>query len=115
EPIYYLRYSQSLYASGNENGAQEWFDRYAKRVPQEKQRTVIEYNKLIEKNSGRYTIQNLEINTSGIDFGASFAGDKLVFASTRDTGTVATHINAWDNQAFLNLYEAPMNEDGSLG
>src|SRR5690606_19878453 len=27
----------------------------------------------------------------------------------------ATHINAWDNQAFLNLYEAPMNEDGSLG
>ena len=115
EPIYYLRFSQSLSASGNENGAQEWFDKYANLVPQEKQRTVAEYNKLIEGNSGRYTIQNLEINTSGIDFGASFDGDRLLFASTRDTGTVATRINSWDNRTFLNLYEAPINENGSLG
>ncbi len=115
EPIYYLRYSQSLYASGDENGAQEWFDKYAKLVPQKKQMKVAEYNQLIERNSGRYTIQNLEINTSGIDFGASFAGDTLLFASTRDTGTVATRINSWDNRTFLNLYEASINENGSLG
>lgn len=115
EPIYYLRYAQSLHASGNRNEAREWFNKYTGLVPQKEQRTVAQYHKLMEKNSGRYIIQNLEVNTSAIDFGASFSGNKLLFASTRDTGTVTTRTSSWDNRTFLNLYEAPINENGSLG
>src|SRR5690606_31906860 len=29
--------------------------------------------------------------------------------------TVATHTSSWDNRTFLNLYEAPIKENGSLG
>src|SRR5690606_3522906 len=115
EPIYYLRYSQSLHASGNKNEAREWFKKYTDLVLQKEPRTIAQHHELIEKNSGRYIIQNLEVNTGAIDFGASFSGNKLLFASTRDTGTVATHTSSWDNRTFLNLYEAPIKENGSLG
>src|SRR5690606_20635244 len=80
EPIYYLRYSKSLLASGNEAEARKWYGRYAEMVPQNGQGTRAGDQRPIDRISGRYTIKNLDTNTGYLDFGASFAGDKLVFA-----------------------------------
>jgi len=114
-PIYCLRYAQSLYASGDEKKAKQWFDRYKGLLPPESQGTVTANGLPVDGNPQRYTVENLEVNTSGLDFGASFMGDRLLFASTRDTGTVATHINSWDNRTFLNLYGAAILDNGGLG
>ncbi|MDO6493115.1 flagellar motor protein MotB, partial [Cellulophaga sp. 2_MG-2023] len=71
------------------------------------------YLQVIEKNSGRYNLKNLEINSSVSEFSPAYYNNKLVFSSARDTGTVRNSIHQWNNQPFLNLYAAQINEEGT--
>ncbi len=62
-----------------------------------------------------YTLKGLDVNTSKSDFGAAFYGDKVVFASARDTSGVNVKLYSWNKQPFLNLYVADRNAvDGTL-
>src|SRR5690606_3642588 len=74
------------------------------------------YMDLIQENSGRYDMEKLSVNSNkGFDFGGSFYGkDKLVFASNRGS-SIKGHISTWDGMSYLDLYEATISEDGSLG
>lgn len=110
-PEYYLRYSQSLRALGNQSDAEKWFDMYADKVDLSGSlASAIDYMELIEKNSGRYQIKNLDINTEGIDFGGSTHNGRLVYASTRDTGVFMKRRSAWDGLSFLDLYGIQIEE-----
>jgi outer membrane protein OmpA-like peptidoglycan-associated protein len=113
EPIYYLRYSQSLKAVGHDKESQQWFDRYAQQagLSNKKYKTAEDYLALIEQNSGRYQIKSLPINTEGVDFGSSFLGDRMVFASTKDTLSIHKRKSAWDGLSFLDLYEVTHKDD----
>ena len=69
---------------------------------------------IAQTTPGDYTVENLETNTKLSDFGSTFFGsDKLIFSSSRENGLLKSK---WkDNgQPFLELYEATINEDGSL-
>lgn len=110
--VYYLRYAQTLKAVGEDDKAKEFFDKYTEMsgVTKEGFKNTSDYMKIIENNSGRYDIQNLPINTDGIDFGSTINKDKLIFSSTRDTGTVVKRTSAWDGLTFLDLYEVTESE-----
>ena len=73
-----------------------------------------DYLNKIAQNSGRYDIVTLSINSSMSDFAPSFKGKELVFSSARDTGRISRNIHKWNNQYFLNLYQAIPSENGDF-
>ncbi len=46
----------------------------------------------------------VDFNSSASDFGTSYFGNQLVFASARDTGSVFKRNHSWTNQSFTDLY-----------
>jgi len=123
KPIYYLRYSQSLKAVGKDDVSKKWFDKYALKanLTGKEFENADDYLQIINQNSDRYTIKNLDTNTEGIDFGAGYKDKdtydykKIVYATTDGIAKVSSRRRStWDGLSFLNLYEATVNEDGSL-
>ena len=116
DPIYYLRYSQSLKALGNEELSMHWFDRYIKEdgLSTNYYDNALDYMQIIEENSGRYDMRPVNVNSSGVDFGVSFHGDKLVFASTQDISRAKGRLSPWDGLSYLDLFEARMINDGTM-
>jgi len=54
-------------------------------------------------NGPQYILTNLATNSNKADFGASYYGDKVVYASSRDTVGKKTY--SWNDQPYLVLYE----------
>ncbi|HBS11962.1 MAG TPA: flagellar motor protein MotB [Flavobacteriaceae bacterium] len=68
-----------------------------------------------QDGGGKYTIQNLEINTEQSEFGTAFHGtDKLVFAAPRRGFRVIRDVWEPNGQRFLDLYEGDISEDGTV-
>jgi outer membrane protein OmpA-like peptidoglycan-associated protein len=63
----------------------------------------------------KYKLDNLAINTDKADFGATFYGKKVVFASAKDTVRDGAKTYSWNAQPYLSLYVADRNADGSFG
>ena len=58
-------------------------------------------------------LKNLKTNTKYSEFGSAITPDgKIVFASSADTGLLKTKRYKWNNQPFLDLYEASTSPDG---
>ena len=72
------------------------------------------YLEEIKANSGRYNIENADINSEFSDYGSSFLGNKLVFTSARDTGGISKKVFKWTNQSFTNLYSSEVKKNGTL-
>jgi outer membrane protein OmpA-like peptidoglycan-associated protein len=65
------------------------------------------------KHKEQVLLKSLKINTKYSEFGSSFRADgKVVFASAADTGVFKTRKYKWNNQPFLDLYEANVQGNG---
>ena len=58
-----------------------------------------------------YEIKRMTENTSAGDFGMSFYGDKVVFASTRNSENPIYH---WNEKPYLDLYQGTINDNKEL-
>ena len=119
EPEYYFRYSQALKSIGEYTKANEMLAKFNESKGEDtrglKYEATKNYLEIIEENSGRYTVENAGvINSKYSDYGSSFLGEQLVFASARDTGGVANRKHKWTNQSFTNLYQSKVTGDGNL-
>ncbi|MET1258528.1 OmpA family protein [Flagellimonas sp. DF-77] len=66
---------------------------------------------LLEKKSD-IIVKNLAVNSKYSDFAPMYQNDgKVVFSSAADSGFFSTKRYKWNNQPFLDLYEANRNED----
>ncbi|MFB3390067.1 OmpA family protein [Flavobacterium sp. LAR06] len=113
---YYYRYAQALKSGGDYTGADLMMKKFTESSSQEIRSKLYAENKdylaEIKKNSGRHTIRFLDINSGYLDYGAAFYGDKIVFASSRDTsGILVKRINPWTNQSFTALYVSSKKVD----
>jgi len=109
-PEQYFRYAQSLRALERYDESLEMIALY-KANTSAVDGTVFENSGSQDYVSGTYQVEKLKINKAGYsDFGASFYGDQILFASTRDTGVFATKIHLWNKQPFLDLYTADVDE-----
>ena len=64
---------------------------------------------------GTFVIERLSANSVGYsDFAPAYFGEKLLFSSTRDTGTLTRRIHSWNNQPFLDLYVADVTNEGQI-
>ena len=81
------RYASVLSINRKYDLSEEWMLEYNKLVSNDKRGQLWAGNKgfyqKLQEDQGRFTIEPLNINTEQQDFGASYFGDKVVFASTR--------------------------------
>lgn len=104
-PVYFLRYSQSLQAMGKNKMAADWYDKYLQGMDLANNLSTKNYLSFIQKNSGRYHIKNLRINTDGIDFGGRVHRGNLIYASTKKK-SLFTSKSSWEGLHYLNLFVA---------
>lgn len=68
-----------------------------------------------QEGSGKYSIKNLEINTSKSDFGPSFLGEnKLIFASPKTGFNIIRDVWEPNGERFLDLFEGTITESGDI-
>lgn len=117
-PEYYYRYAQSLKAIKEYGKADEMMAKFNQMNANEHRAKLAveqkDYLAMIKKNSGRYSIENAGINTEYSDFGSSFFGDKVVFASARTKERVFERKCPWTGEGYTNLYLADKSADGTL-
>ncbi len=119
EAEYCYRYSQCLKAVGNYGQADKMLAVFNTKSGNDKRALLYashkNYLEEIKANSGRFNIADAGINSEFSDYGSSFSGNKLVFASARDTGGVSKKVHKWTNQSFTNLYSSEVKNNGTLG
>ncbi|MGG7036663.1 MAG: OmpA family protein [Flavobacterium sp.] len=118
EPEFYFRYAQTLKAVKNYEKANAMLEKFSEKDSEDLRAKNYmgnkDYMSDIQKNSGRYKIENAGINSPYSDYGPAFMGTKVVFSSARDTGGFTKRVHTWTGQSFTNLYSANMDADGNL-
>ncbi|RYZ76183.1 MAG: flagellar motor protein MotB, partial [Proteobacteria bacterium] len=119
EPEYYYRYAQTLKALKQYDKANQMMDAFNAKSANDGRAKLYsdakDYLVQIEKNSGRYKIEDAGVNSSTSDYGSAVWNQQLIFTTARDTGNFAKRVNKWDNGYTTNFYSAPIATDGSLG
>ena len=109
-PEYYYRYAQSLKSIGQYAKADEMMKLFNSKSSEDLRGKIFNdkqnYMDVIKANSGRYDIKDAGINSAYSDYGSAYAGKKLIFTSSRDTGNFAQRKHKWSNQYFTNMYSA---------
>ncbi len=108
---YYLHYGMALQANGKCDLAREWFEEYSRLEPDDHRGAMLakactkdEIEIMINKCNSCYEIQEVPINTKYDDFGPTFFGKGLVFASERDKNGPVQRVHEWTGFPFLELY-----------
>lgn len=107
KPEYYFRYAHALLGEANYEKADQVMSEYLKYNVS----TPKFINNLKTHVPFNYTLQAMTKNTSNGDFGMSFYGDKVAFASLRNSGTKSF---GWNEKPYLDLFSAAVNDKGQL-
>jgi len=114
ESIYYFRYSLCLKSIENYKEANKYLLKYYEDI-EESTDKIDTYLSKIERNSGRYQIENAGIiNTKFSDYGATFHENDLIFTSSREHKKNGKAVMGWNNQPFSTIYYSTEN-NGKLG
>ncbi len=112
-PAYLFRYSQTLKGIKDFNEADAWLQKYneEKQLLANQNLKTLPFFESLNSNIKRpYFTHKITANSKNSDFGVTFYGDKVVFASTRDNG----ELYDWNKQPYLDLYQAELNEKGDI-
>jgi len=113
DPTYLFRYSQALKGVKKFTEADKWQQKYLaikQLTTAEKQETLPFFDALNSGNRKPYIVHKVSINSTFSDFGPAYFGEKVVFASTRNSGKLYD----WNNQPYLDLYQADVAENQYL-
>ncbi len=112
---YYYRYAQSLKSVGKYTEADEMMVKFNEKAGNDKRAVLFKDNRnyleVIKLNSKRFYIEDAGINSQYSDYGSSFRGNTLVFATARDTGGFSKKLFKWNNKYFTNLFGSEMQTD----
>ena len=110
-PEVYFRYAHALKSIGEYSEADRMMETY-KLKSGNKTINTENYLDKIRRQSGRYTIENLEVNSNVSDFAPSFYKEQLIFSSARDTGKYSKNLHKWDNNVFNDLFVGEKLDNG---
>ncbi|MEN1783892.1 MAG: OmpA family protein [Bacteroidota bacterium] len=117
-PAYIFKYILALKGVGNYALAKALMKAYEEQMKDQDFKVAHFQNNdealdVLRNQQPQFVISHLSINTPYADFGPMFHGEKIVFASSRDSMNLHTRLYEWNEQPFLNLYEADTVELGS--
>ena len=69
----------------------------------------------LTKDSTRYILSELEINSDRSDYGPTIFKNYMLFTSSRDREVGIKRKSSWTNEAFLDIYSSEIFSDGTLG
>ena len=107
QPEYYFKYAQALLGVEDYQKSDMIMSEYLK-YEVNTSKFIDNLDKIVPYN---YVIQPMSKNTSNGDFGISYYGDKVVFASLRNT---KSKTYTWNDKPYLDLFSASVNEEGML-
>lgn len=115
-PDQYFRYAQALRSEENYEQSKVMLDRYDQMLEADSREGMYGRADVEEARKGyirgTYNLEKLRVNALGYsDFAPAYYGEKLLFASTRDSGSFTKKVHKWNNQPFLELYTT--SRDGS--
>ncbi|MDQ8015298.1 MAG: OmpA family protein [Flavobacterium nitrogenifigens] len=117
-PEYFFRYAQALNSVQKYSEAEAVMKKYYSKSGKTDLSKNWNEEKLlneIQKQSGRYSLKGVELNTPFSDFGTAFYGtDKVLYATAKDTGVIIKRKHSWNEKSFLKLYSADITIDGDL-
>ncbi|MEO1487192.1 MAG: OmpA family protein [Bacteroidota bacterium] len=118
KPEYYFRLAQTLKSIGNYEESKAVMKKFdlasnGSKLAQIQTNNLHSFEQLINTQSEKFKVTNITSQMSGSDFGPSFHGEKIVFASS-SINTEGNKVHDWNGLPFLDLFEAEINENGSL-
>lgn len=118
ENEYLYRYAQTLKNIGDDKNATVYLNKFVAENSKSERAKLIQsdknYKSEIEKNSGRFDIQDAKINSKYSDYGSTIYKNQVLFATSRDTGNFSKRVHTWTGNAFTDIYAADIQEDGTL-
>ena len=113
-----LHYAQALASLRQYDRAGQWYAAYgqtgaARQLANQKQ-AAFEQLATFFQDSAFYTLTPTEINTEYSDFGPAYFENGIVYASAREGSSSGKRYD-WYDQAFLDLYFAPLDSQKRLG
>ncbi len=107
DPEYYFKYAHSLLGTADYTKADAVMGEYLKYEIS----TSKFIANLVTNVPYNYEIQSMSKNTSNGDFGMSFYGDKVSFASLRNSESKSF---GWNDKPYLDLFSANVSDKGLL-
>jgi outer membrane protein OmpA-like peptidoglycan-associated protein len=111
-----FKYAHSLKGTGNYNRSKRLMKLYNRKMAGDRIETHNEQNEVVLdgllRMQDKFKIENLKINTDYSEFSPMYYnGDEIVFASAKDSSFFNTRRYKWNNQPYLDLYVAKVNEE----
>lgn len=116
-----FKYAHSLKGTGKYARAKRLMRLYNKKLKKEDEAVLDNENSATPREvildnilsaEDQFTVKNLAINSKYSDFGPMYYNDnELVFASAADSSFFVTRRYKWNNEPFLDLYAAKINEE----
>lgn len=114
---YYYNYSQALRGVKDYEASRTWMKQFKDAGGNIEEKLFLkdsDFLNSIFNAKKQYTLKDIKFNSKFSDFGAYEHGDKIYFTSARDEGDMKKHLNAWDEEPFLNIYAIDENLKDSL-
>ena len=112
ESEYYYRAAQSLKSIGKLEESKSLMEKYME-TSGATYPNWDTYQYLASTQDNQYQVKNITDGMNGSDFGPSYYGDKIVFASS-SIDTEGSKIHDWNGLPYLDLFEAEIDENGQL-
>lgn len=110
-----FRYAQCLKSNGEFDEASKIIKELNSKSGQAAINSGTEYLKEVDRQSNRFTIKPVSINSSMPDYGVAFYKEnQVIFTSARDTNVVERLKDRWNKKPFFKLYQATISADGDL-
>jgi len=117
KPEYYFRSAQTLKSVGQYEKSKAMMEKFKASSPSNLANNQLSnwqsFEDLTNSQNEKFKVTNITSEMSGSDFGPSFYGDKIVYASS-SINTEGSKVHDWNGLPYLDLFEAEIGEDGNL-
>ncbi|MGB5417253.1 flagellar motor protein MotB, partial [Algibacter sp.] len=111
---YYYNYSQALRGVKEYEASNSWMKQFKDAGGNIEEKLFLndsDFLNSIFNAKKQYVLKDIKFNSKFSDFGAYQHGGKIYFTSARDEGDIKKHLNAWDEEPFLNIYAIDKNSN----
>jgi outer membrane protein OmpA-like peptidoglycan-associated protein len=112
------QYCEVLKINNKHSEAMQWMETYASKKQGDSRAELALSNKdyigQLMNDTKRFETINLDINSEQQDFGPAYYGDKMLFASSRESEKPVDRKWNWNGLPFLDVYMADTDSSGKL-